>query len=83
MSLSPEVVEVVREETRAVLTGPPTVYGVLQDIGFLLGVLPPESARDFAILAIKPLADLIDATTPADEPELETTGAEATGETEE
>lgn len=81
--LKDAIVEAVREEVRAALHDVPTVQAVLRDIGFLLGALPAEDARTFAIIAVKPLADFIDATTPAEGPESETTGAEATGEMEE
>ena len=80
--LKAAIIDAVREEVRGVLTDAPTPTSVLRDIGFLLGALPPEDARTFAAIAIKPFADLIDATTPAEEPEFETTGAEGTGEEE-
>lgn len=81
--LKAAILESVREEVRAVLAEQPTPQTVLRDIGFLLATLSPEDARTFAIIAIRPFANFIDATTPADEPEDETTGADATGETEE
>lgn len=80
--LKAQIIEAIREEVRAVLTDP-TPASVMRDLGHLLGTLPAEDARTFAIIAVKPLADFIDATTPAEEPESETTGAEATGEMEE
>lgn len=80
--LKSQIIEAVREEVRAVLSEPPTPASVMRDIGYLFGALPPEDARTFAAMAIKPLADFIDATTPAEEPESETTGADATGEME-
>lgn len=81
--LKAAVVEVVREEVRAALHGQPTVQSVLEDMGFLIGSLSREDAVTFAKIALRPLADLIDASTPAEEPEPETTGAEGTGEEEE
>ena len=80
--LKAAIIEAVREEVRALLTEQPTPQSVLRDMGFVIGVLPPEDARTFAAIALKPLADLIDATTPAEEPESEMTGADATGEME-
>lgn len=80
--LKAQIIEAVREEVRAALAEP-TPASVMRDLGYLLGTLAAEDARTFAIIAVKPLADFIDATTPAEEPESETTGAEATGETEE
>lgn len=76
------IIEAVREEVRGVIREQPTPESVLRDIGFLLGSLPPEDALTFAKIALRPLADLIDATMPAEEPENETTGAEGTGEEE-
>ena len=80
--LKAEIIEAVREEVRAAFADAPTPAGVFRDMGFLLGALPPEEAREFAIAALRPLADFIDSTTPAEEPESETTGADATGEME-
>jgi len=80
--LKAQIIEAIREEVRAVLADP-TPASVMRDLGYLLGTLPAEDARTFAIIAVKPLADFIDATTPAEEPESETTGAGATGEMEE
>lgn len=80
--LKAQIIEAIREEVRAFLADP-TPASVMRDLGYLLGTLPAEDARTFAIVAVKPLADFIDATTPAEEPESDTTGAEATGETEE
>lgn len=81
--LKAQIIEAVREEVRAVLTETPTPASVMRDIGYLLGSLPAEDARTFAIIAVRPFADFIDATTPAEVPEYETTGADATGEMEE
>lgn len=80
--LKAAIIDAIREEVRGVLTDVPTPSSVFRDMGFLLGALPPEEAREFAIAALRPLADFIDSTTPADEPESETTGADATGEME-
>lgn len=80
--LKAAILAAVREETRAVLRETPTPQSVLEDMGYLLGSLPPEDALTFAKVALGPLADFIDNATPADEPETETTGAEGTGEEE-
>lgn len=74
------VIAAVREEVRSVLKGIPTPQSVLEDMGFVLGALPPEEALAFAKVALTPLADFIDSTQPAPEPETEPTGAEGTGD---
>lgn len=76
------ILEAVREEVRNVLSDAPTPEAVLRDVGFLLAALPPEDALTFARVAIMPLADFINARMPDDEPDIDTTGAEGTGEEE-
>ncbi len=78
--LKAAILDAVRDEVRSVLRGAPTPQSVLEDLGFLLGSLPAEDALTFSKIAIKPLADFIDANTPAEEPDNETTGAESTGD---
>lgn len=73
------ILDAVREEVRGLLRSTPTPAGVLNDMGFLLGALPPDEAIEFAKVALKPLADFIDSI-PAEEPDNETTGAESTGD---
>lgn len=80
--LQAAVVAAVREEVHAALHRTPTMESVAEDLGFVLGTLPPEEALAFAATVIKPIADFIENSTPA-EPEDDTTGAEGTGETEE
>jgi hypothetical protein len=81
--LKAAILDAVREEVRSVLREQPTPQSVLSDMGYLLSKMPPADALTFAKIAYAPLADFIDAATPADEPEPETTGAEGTGEEEE
>lgn len=79
--LQAAIVAAVREEVRAALQRTPTPASVAEDLGFVLGTLPPEEALAFALTLVKPLADFIDNSTPA-EPDEDTTGAEGTGEME-
>lgn len=78
--LKSAVIAAVREEVRAALDSTPTPDSVAEDLGYVLGSLPPEEALAFAKVLLRPLADLIDASTPAEEPDNETTGAESTGD---
>ena len=78
--LKSAVIAAVREEVRAALNPTPTPDSVADDLGYVLGSLPPGEALALAKVLLKPLADLIDASTPAEEPDNETTGAESTGD---
>ena len=78
--LKEAVVAAVREEVRAALNRTPTPDSVAEDLGFVLGAMPHAEALAFAKVLLRPLADFIDASTPAEEPDNETTGAESTGD---
>ena len=68
MRLAPQLLEVFREEARAAMREAPTPDSALHDLGFVLGSLSHEEALAFAKIAIKPLADFIDANLPDEEP---------------
>ncbi len=67
----------VREEIRAILRDVPTPVSVSEDLGTVLGTLPPEQGAAFAKVLLTKLWEFIDKTT-----EPETPGAEGTGEEE-
>lgn len=76
--LKSTIESVVREEVRSLLRDIPTPASVAEDLGTVLGALPPEDAVELAKALLTKLWEFIDT---HNEPE--TTGAEGTGDKEE